>query len=75
MGAFTLVAGLENCGGLNLAKKLMGQTGFWCVDINLGKLKVGLITGPLSYGGSYKITVVCLSVPSVSSAFFSGMTH
>ena len=39
---------------------------FWCVDINSRKLKVTLITGRPSYGGSYKIIVVylfvCLSV-------------
>ena len=38
------------------------------------------IFGSPSYGGSYKITVVCLSVslsvsPSTSSEFFSGMAH
>ena len=35
-----------------------------------------MIFGSPSYGGSYKITIVCLSVrPSVSSTFFSGMAH
>ena len=52
----------------------------WRFDINSGKLKITLITGPPSYRGSSKIMVVCLffrlSVhPSVSSAFSSGMAY
>ena len=34
-----------------LTKKLTEWAGFWCVDINSGKLQVTLIIGPLSYGG------------------------
>ena len=41
------------------------MTCFLYVDINSGKPKVPLIIEILSYRGSYKITVVCLSVLSV----------
>ena len=46
--------------------------------MNSGKLKVTLIIGPLSYRGSYKIMVVCISFhlfvhPPVSSASSSEM--
>ena len=39
-GCPTLIAGLQNW--LYLIKELMELTGFWCVDINSGKLEVGL---------------------------------
>ena len=51
---------------------------FVCVLLNFAI--VILVFGPPSYGGSYKITVVCLAVRlsvclSISSAFSLGMGH
>ena len=53
-------------------KELHGIAGFRCFDINLGKLNIALlIIGCQTYKGSYKITIICLSVcSSASSAIF-----
>ena len=72
MGVPALVAGLKN--ELYLTKQLMEKTGFWCVDVNLEKLKVTLMQpteGPVKSPLSVHLSVF----PCASSTFFSGMGH
>ena len=52
----------------------MEKTGFWCVDVNLEKLKVTLMQpteGPVKSPLSVHLSVF----PCASSTFFSGMGH
>ena len=47
---------------MKLNENINGKPGFRRADINSGRLKTNLITVPPSYKGSYKTTIVCLSI-------------
>ena len=72
IGVGMVINGCDHSGSrtLNLAvsHEEINETGFWCADMNSGKLEVTLISAPPPNEGFCKITFACLSAhPSVCS--------